>query len=405
MRRERVVITGTGVVSAFGAGLDACMNGLFAGQSAVRAWSAPEHIRGLDCRVVAAVPALPPPSLPRDLRRGMSAMSHFAWLAAEETLAGLDAEARRSTGVAIGSTLGSPATLQLFFDEFLQSHDVSGIRSMVFFKVMGNTVASNISMACGCCGRQVAPCAACASGLQALGLGFEAIAAGRETRMLCGGADELHLLTLAAFDRLGAASHHADPLTASRPFDTHRNGIVCGEGAGLLLLENLEIARARNATIQGEIIGFATNSSFSGLAYPDADSVRLCMAAALDDAGLVPDKVTYINAHATSTEAGDMAEGTAIAQLFGASVPVSSLKGLLGHSLAASGPIETAACLSMWQRGLCLPTANLVNPDPRCGTLGHVIEPMPMPYGPVLKNSFGLGGCNASLLIQPYQEK
>lgn len=315
MQRERVVITGTGAVSAYGAGIDACMNGLFSGLSAVRSWTAPENVKGLGCHVAAAVPPLPVPALPRDQRRGMSAMSTYAYLAAEEALAGLDVEARHHTGVAIGSTLGSPATLQAFFEEYLQDHDVSGIRSMIFFKVMGNTVVSNVSMACGCCGRQVAPSAACASGLQAIGLGFEAIAAGREVRMLCGGADELHLLTLAAFDRIGAASHSPEPFSASRPFDTRRDGIVCGEGAGLLLLENLDSARARGAAIQGEVLGFASNTSFSGLAYPDADSVRLCMTAALDDACCGPDSLAYINAHATATEVGDIAEGMAIARL------------------------------------------------------------------------------------------
>lgn len=402
MGKERVVITGVGAVSVFGSGVPSFIEGLFSGQRGYTSWT--NSPKGVDCHVAGKIHGLDVRHLSRELRRSMSPMSVYAYLAAEEALAGLSGQERTRTGVAVSSTLGSPEALHDFFVDFLQDNDVSGIRSMVFFKVMGNTASSNVALSCGCAGRQLAPAAACAGGLQAVGLGYEAIASGRETRMLCGGTDELHLLTLAAFDRIGAASHSRDVLTGSRPFDQSRDGIVCSEGAGLLLLENLREARSRNAVILGEVIGFATNTAVSGLAYPDAHSVSICMSTALNDAGLAPRDLTYVNAHATATEAGDIAEGLAIAELCGASVPVSSLKGQLGHTLAASGALETIACLGMWQRRTCLPTANLDSPDPRCGNLCHVRKPAPLMPGPVLKNSFGLGGCNASLVIQPYQD-
>lgn len=403
MRQERVVITGAGAVSAYGAGVPALLEGLFSGASALQAWDGAGKTGGVDCHVAGIVRGVDGRHLPRELRRSMSSMSIYACLAAQEALAGLTPAERRSTGVAIGSTLGSPETLHSFFTDFLPHNDVSSIRSMVFFKVMGHTVASNVSVACGCAGRLLAPAAACASGLQAIGLGYEAIAAGRETRMLCGGADELHVLTIAAFDRIGAASHSTSPHQASRPFDLSRDGIVCSEGAGLLLLENLDAARRRGAVILGEVTGFCANASISNLAYPDAHSVHLCMKGALDNANLAPEQLTYVSAHATGTEMGDMAEGTAIAELCGSGTPVSSVKGQLGHTLAASGALESIACLGMWQRRVCLPTVNLDTPDTRCGVLGHVRTPMPLARGPVLKNSLGLGGCNASLVLQPYE--
>lgn len=404
MGRERVVITGAGAVSPYGAGTSALEEGLFSGKSAISDWAEAGTTAGVQCHVVGKITGVDGRSLSRELRRSMSSMSVYACLAAEEALGGLGPEERCATGIAIGSTLGSPEALHGFFTEFLRENDTSGIRSMVFFKAMGHTVASNVALACGCGGRLLAPAAACASGLQAMGLGYEAIAAGRETRMLCGGADELHMLTVAAFDRIGAASHSNNARTASRPFDAARDGIVCSEGAGLLLLENLETARARHALILGEVTGFCTNTAVSGLAYPDSRSVFMCMKAALDDAQLLPAQIVCVNAHATGTEAGDRVEGQAIAGLFGSTTPVNSLKGQLGHTLAASGPLETIACLHMWRRRVCLPTANLDAPDPLCGLLGHVRTSIPLTPGPVLKNSFGLGGCNASLIIQPYQE-
>ena len=404
MRQERVVITGMGAVSVYGAGTEAFFAGLFGGRCGLRLWEAARAVNGLESHVAGRIDGVSGQSLPREMRRSMSSMSVHACLAAEEALAGLDAGQRRETGVAIGSTMGSPDTLNAFFADFLPHSDISGIRSMVFFKVMSHTAASNVALACGCGGRQTAPSAACASGLLAMGLGYEAIAAGREVRMLCGGADELHPLVMAAFDRIGAASHCPDPRAASRPFDRRRDGIVCSEGAGVLLLESLTAARQRNATILGEVTGFAANTSLSGPAFPDVATVEACMRRALADAGLAPHELACVNAHATGTEAGDMAEGQAIAALCGHTVPVTSFKGVLGHTLAASGPLESLACLEMWRRQCCLPTVNLTDPDPACGALHHVREMRPLAPGPVLKNCFGLGGCNTALVLQPYEE-
>jgi 3-oxoacyl-[acyl-carrier-protein] synthase II len=233
-------------------------------------------------------------------------------------------------------------------------------------------------------------------------LGYEAIAAGREELMLCGGADEFHLLTSATFDRLGAASHEADPESASRPFDVGRSGIVCGEGAGIVLLESLDSALARKARVLAEIRGCSIVSSPANIAHPDAQAIASCMRQALDDASLSPQAVGYVNAHATATEYGDIAEGQAIQELFGSAVPVSSMKGHMGHTMAACGALESIICVEMLRESVYFPTLNLKNPDMRCGDIAHVTTQASFEKTPVLKNSFALGGCNCTVIFDSF---
>ena len=405
MRGRRVVVTGMGAVSPFGEGVPAMFGGVRDNRCALS--PLPEYqLEGLSCRVAGLVPPLQEKRIPRELRRSMSPMSIFACLAAWEALtrAGLSTRPEQRMGVAVGSTVGSPTMLHEFFDLFLREHSVESMRSTVFFKVMSHTVAANVALACGCAGRTLAPAAACASGLMGLCLGYEAIAAGREDMMLCGGADEFHLLTSATFDRLGAASHTEDPDKASRPFDVDRTGIVCGEGAGILLLESLDGALARHAPILAEIRGAAMGSSPGSIAQPDASAIEDCMRRTLDDAGVRPEDVGYVNAHATATEFGDIAEGQAIESVFGSATPVSSFKGHLGHTMAASGALESILCIEMLQSSTYYPTRGLTKPDTRCGNLNHMYKPLHKPRGLVLKNSFALGGCNCTIVFDSLSE-
>ncbi len=405
MRGERVVITGMGAVSPYGRGVPAMLAGVRENRCALS--RLPEYrLEGLACRVAGLVPPLQEKIIPRELRRCMSPMSVFACLAAWEALeqAGLGRDSGRRMGAAVGSTLGSPAMLHDFFAAFLREHSVESMRSTVFFKVMGHTVAANTAQACGCSGRVLAPAAACASGLVSVCLGYEAIAAGRERLMLCGGADEFHLLVPATFDRLGAASHEADPECASRPFDAERTGLVCGEGAGILLLESLESALERGVPILGEVRGASMTASTSSIAHPDATAIADCMRAALEDARVRPCEVSYVNAHATATEYGDMAEGQAVAALFGAQTCVSSLKGHMGHTMAASGALESILCVEMLRQSVYFPTRGLRTPDERCGALRHLVTPVRAGGGPTLKNSFALGGCNCAVLFDTFQQ-
>jgi 3-oxoacyl-[acyl-carrier-protein] synthase II len=406
MRKQRVVITGMGAVSPYGEGVGALMAGVRGNVCALR--PLPEYqIQGLSCRAAGLVPPLDVRRIPRELRRTMSPMSVFACFAAWEALQEAGFERGPDLprmGVAIGSTLGSPQMLHEFFDQFLRDLNVESMRSAVFFKVMGHTVAANVALACGCEGRTLAPAAACASGLMGICLGYEAIAAGREELMLCGGADEFHLLTSATFDRLGAASHEAVPELASRPFDVGRSGVVCGEGAGVLLLESLESALARKAHVLAEIRGSSLVSSPANIAHPDARAIADCMRQALQDASLPPQAVGYVNAHATATEYGDIAEGQAIHELFGSRVPVSSMKGHMGHTMAACGALESILCVAMLRGSVYYPTLHLENPDARCGDIAHIKTPVRLGQTPVLKNSFALGGCNCTVIFDTFRD-
>ena len=278
------------------------------------------------------------------------------------------------------------------------------MKSGLFFQIMGHSCAANVAQSLGITGRVFAPSAACATSCQAIGYAYEQIAFGRQDAMLCGGADELHPLTTGTFDVMNAAttSYNDSPQEAPRPFDRDRDGIVCGEGSGILLLENKQQAEARGARIIGEIIGFATTSDTSSIANPDEGAMYECMQQAVADAGIDPLDLDYINAHATGTRQGDVAEAQAIRRLVGDKVPVSSLKGHLGHTMAASGAIELSATLAMMQHGEVVGTRNLKHLDEDCQGVAILDCNQQLRPRLVLKNNFAMGGINCSLIIRSY---
>ena len=194
------------------------------------------------------------------------------------------------------------------------------------------------------------------------------------------------------------------PHRTPRPFDRDRDGVVCSEGSGILLLESLDSARRREANILGEIIGFASVSDPSNIANPDGISIQRCMQQALNDAGLQPQEIDYVNAHATATIQGDVAESEAIYNLFGGRTPVSSLKGHLGHALAASGALEMIAVVEMQNRGCLIPTLNLDNIDESCANIRHVQAMEASNLKTTIKNNFALGGVNSSLILRRYDD-
>ncbi|WP_353616737.1 beta-ketoacyl-[acyl-carrier-protein] synthase family protein [Desulfovibrio sp. Huiquan2017] len=407
---RRVVITGMGAVSPFGTGVESLMRGLAAGESGVRPMAALREISGLVPTIAGTVPDCDEKSIPRKFRRSMSPMSIYAALAAREAvaMAGLD-EAMLTdagTGLCLGSTVGSVQAMQAFFARYLDGLSIEGTKATEFFKIMNHSCATNLAQFFGITGRVVAPSAACSTGCQSIGLAAEAVAIGRQEVMLCGGADELHPLTVGTFDVIEAAStgYNEVPEQTPRPFDRDRDGIVCAEGAGLLVLESLDHALARNATILAEILGFASTSDPSNLASPSDEAIARCMSRALDDAGVSPAEVDYVNAHATGTRLGDAAESAAIASLLGAGPKVSSLKGHLGHTMAASGGVETIATISMMNNGLVFPTRNLIDIAPDCVGLSHVLETEKWPITTALKNSFALGGINTSIVLRRYDD-
>lgn len=406
MYSRRVVITGMGAVSPFGAGVESMWDGLVAGNSAVGELSSGTEISGLSVRAAGMVPPVNVKVIPRQYRRSMSRMTQYAVLAAQEALAQANIPdavlASGRLGICVGSTIGSADALEEFFTEYVKENSLEAIRSTTFFKVMGHTVAANLAQVLGVTGRVEAPSAACASGCQAIGLAYESVAYGRQDVMLCGGADEFSPLTAATFGLMNAASSNdaTSPDASSRPFDSSRDGIVCAEGAGLLVVESLEHAQARGATIFAEIVGFASNSSPSSIANPDANSIKTCIELALKDASVSPVDVDYINAHATGTEQGDIAEATAIAEIFTSMPMISSLKGHMGHTMAASGALESIASVLMITNDIIVPTRNLTEVDPRCGAVNLPVVNHNQAVSTVVKNSFALGGINSVLVIR-----
>lgn len=403
---KRVVITGMGAVSPFGVGTDSLMKSLSAGDSGIQAMDELAQITGLNPTIAGKVPDYDAKLIPRKFRRTMSPMSIFATLATQEaiTQAGLSKEiiTGGTAGLSVSSTVGSVQALQSFFTKFLDGFSIEEIKATEFFKIMNHSCAANLTQCFEITGRVMAPSAACSTGCQTIGLAAEAIAIGKQDIMLCGGADELHPLTVSTFDIIQAAStgYNEHPASTPRPFDVDRDGIVCAEGAGILVLESLESAQKRGAEILAEIIGFSSTADPSNLVSPSSKAIAQCMQLALDDAGIEPEAVQYVNAHATGTVLGDAAESSAIASLFGSKPLVSSLKGHLGHTMAASGALETIATILMMNNGLVIPTRNLVDIASDCIGITHIKQIENRTILTVLKNSFALGGINTSIVLR-----
>lgn len=403
---SRVVITGRGAVSPFGLGVPALVDNIWAGESAVCGMPAWKDIQGLDSRIAAPVPLFDYKSLlPRTVRRSMGKMAIYATLATREAIAdaGVDEELLVSgeTGIAIGSTTGSPVAYEEFYSKYLPDRVLEEIKSGEFFKMMGHTCVANVCLALGIKGEQWAPVSACTSSSQSIGLGYLLVQAGRQQVMLCGGAEEVHASVTGVFNLLRAASCNNDnPQEACRPFDRDRDGVVCGGGSGILVLENYEHARARGARIFGEIVGFGNVTDSGHIANPDKKSMARAMQKAMIEGGLRSTDIDYVNAHATGTELGDIAEATAIGNVVDGETPVSSFKGHLGHTLGAAGALETIAVLEMLERQEIIPTRNLDQVDDRCAVARLETTRRKAAITTVLKNNFALGGVNTSLAIK-----
>jgi 3-oxoacyl-[acyl-carrier-protein] synthase II len=342
----------------------------------------------------------------RKVRRTMGRVALLALHATDQALAvsGLPEALRtsRRTGLFHGSTQGSTAELEAFCGTIFATRSLEGLSGSAYLKFMSHTTAANLAQHFGITGPVVPTNVACASSSQAIGLGFEAIRAGRVDVALCGGAEELHHMHSAAFDLLYAAStHYADaPERTPRPFDAERDGLVVGEGAGTLVLEERDHALARRAPILAELLGFGNTCDGTHVTAPSEEGMASAMVAALEDAGLAARQIDYVNAHGTATELGDIAESRAMAAVLGPEVPVSSTKGFTGHTLGACGAIEAAFCLAMMEDGFVAPNRNLDALDPRCAQLDYVREVRPLPPRIVMTNNFAFGGINTSLILR-----
>jgi len=405
MEKRRAVVTGIGVVSPLGNSASALYEALKANRSGIRFM--PEWVGDFGKEVAGAPVELDPvevKKINRKVRRTMGRAALFSGIAAAEAVAqsGLDPSIFSSgrVGCVIGSTVGSASSMtEACVAEYEgRRNDLSACH---FFRLMSHSSSFNVADMFGINGPQLATNSACASGLQALGTALEMIQLGKVDAVLAGGSDESTPLVASSFQLLYALAEEetTDPASLSRPFDSARQGLVCSEGAGILVVEELEHAKKRGAEILFEIAGYATNCSGWHVSHSDEAQIANCMRGALADAGIAADEVDYVSAHATGTRVGDQAEAAAIRAVLGGDVPVSSLKGHLGHTLGASGALEMAAVCGMMRDGLVLPTRNLENVDDCAGILlPRTVEERRLRV--CLKNSIAFGGVNATLVCR-----
>ena len=365
-----------------------------------------QTIGGLKSHLAAPMPEFDSKKLlPRSLRRTMGPTAIYATLAAKEAV--LDADVPKTllssgkVGAAIGSTTGSPSAYEDFYSRFLPDMVINQIKSGEFFKMMSHSCAANVCLALGIEGHQWATSSACTSSAQAIGLGFMLIQTGRQQLMLCGGSDEVHHSVTGVFDVVKAASYkNTTPELTPSPFDQDRDGVVCGEGSGIIVLESYQSAKDRGARIYGEILGFGNVNDSKHIANPHEDAMARAMRDSLHEAHVDPEEIDYVNAHATGTELGDIAEAAAIHSVVGGSTPVSSLKGHIGHTLGAAGALEIIVLLEMIKRQELIATRNLLKPDLRCQQIELLKETKKHKVHTVLKNNFALGGVNAALVLR-----
>ena len=408
--KRRVVVTGMAGFSPIGNDWDEIRARLMARHSGIQYMPEWDKYNGLLTRLGGPVQNFELPAhYTRKNTRSMGRVSLLATRATE--LALMDADllgdsiiSSGRTGVAYGSSVGSTSAVA-DFGRMLTEHDIGNLNATTYLKMMGHTTTANVAVFFQVRGRVIPAVSACTSGSQAIGFAYEAIKFGQQDVMLAGGAEELCPTMAALFDALYATSTRNDePKLTPRPFDRDRDGLVIGEGACTLVLEELEHALARGARIFAEVTGFATNADGAHVTQPNADTMQVVMRLALQDAGLEPDRIDYISAHGTATEQGDIAESQATAAVFGGKIPVSSLKSYTGHTLGACGALEAMVAIQMMREGWFHPNLNLQHIDPRCAELDYLTgDGRHISADTVVSNNFAFGGVNTSLVFQRWE--
>ncbi|MQA89293.1 MAG: beta-ketoacyl-ACP synthase II [Gemmatimonas sp.] len=410
---RRVVITGVGLVTALGNTSEATWRGVVEGRSGIGSLTRfdsgdlPEAVR-----IAGEVKDfVVEPVLDRKEARRMDLFIQYALVAADEALrhAGMGGLTRvldpDETGVIVGSGIGGIGTI-LDTADLAREKGTGRVSPFFIPGVIGNLAAAQIAIRIGARGPNYATVSACASSNHAIGDAYHVIRRGDATTMVAGGAE-------AALTQLSYAGYHAAralateydaPETASRPFDLRRNGFVHAEGAGILVLESLESALDRRATILAEVLGIGLSADAHHVTAPpeDGGGAGLAMQRALRSAGLGPEEVDYINAHGTSTPVGDLAETRAIRRVFGPHadrIPISSIKSMLGHALGASAAIEAVVCVNALRESIVPPTINLTDPDPECDLDYVPHEARRADLRTAISNSFGFGGANTALVL------
>jgi 3-oxoacyl-[acyl-carrier-protein] synthase II len=407
---RRVVVTGMGALSALGSDWPTIEAAFRRRQNAVRHMEAWDTYKDLNTRLAAPITGFEPPvHWSRKQLRSMGRVSQLAVRAAELALAdaGLLGDPllqSGNVGVACGSSVGSTADIS-DFAQMLITGDSPRLNANSYVRMMPHTTGANVGIFFGLKGRIISTSTACTSGSQGVGFAFEAIKHGNQAVMLGGGAEELCASEAMAFDMLYATSRrNDDPGSTPRPYDRDRDGLVIGEGAGMLVLEEHEHARARGARIYAEVVGFATNSDGTHVTRPEEATMQVVMELALKCAGLEPAAIGYVSGHGTATEQGDIAETRATTALFGPRMPLSSQKSYLGHTLGACGALESIFSIEMMRSGWFAPTVNLDNVDPRCGELDYIVgDGRQLDVEFVMNNNFAFGGVNTSLVFRHWR--
>ncbi|MBD9396693.1 beta-ketoacyl-ACP synthase [Pseudomonas sp. PDM11] len=407
---KRVVVTGMAGITSLGDSWDSIAANFRANRSGIRVMHEWDRFSELNTRLGGPVDDfVVPASWTRKQLRSMGRVSRLSVYAAERALADaglLEDESIKDgrMGVACGSSTGSTDEIKAFGNMLLNSV-ADGLNANSYIRMMPHTTAANISIFFGLTGRLIPTSSACTSGSQGIGYAYEAIKFGRLPLMLAGGAEELCPTEAMVFDALYATSLKNDaPHTSPRPYDSGRDGLVIGEGAGMLVLEELEHALARGATIHAEIVGFGCNADGQHATKPVQATMRRAMELALEDAALAPDAIGYVNGHGTATEQGDVAETQATSSLFGARMPISSQKSYFGHTLGACGALESWFSIEMLNRDSYVHTLNLDHIDPACGELDYLRgEFREMSHEYVMNNNFAFGGVNTSLIFRRWR--
>jgi 3-oxoacyl-[acyl-carrier-protein] synthase II len=407
---KRVVVTGVGAISPLGHDWPTVLASLRSLRNAVQRMDAWDAYGGLNTRL--GVPARPfdlPEHYNRKATRSMGRVALMGTRASEMALAdagllGDPLVGSGRMGVSYGSSVGSPPAIA-DFGRMIVEKNTEGINANTYIKMMSHTAAVNIGVFLGLTGRIITTSSACAAGSQGIGYAFEAIQSGRQVAMLAGGAEELDVIDAAVFDTLFATSTKNDePQLTPRPFDADRDGLVLGEGACTLVLEELEHAQARGARILAEVAGYGTNSDGAHVTQPKSQTMAQAMRLALEDAGIPASEIGYVNAHGTATDHGDVAESAATLAVLGDRVPISTLKSYMGHTLGACGALEAWMSIMMMREGWFSPNLNLQNVDPACAPLDYVRGAgRDVQTEWIMSNNFAFGGINTSLVLRRWQ--
>ncbi|ASJ76862.1 3-oxoacyl-[acyl-carrier-protein] synthase 1 [Granulosicoccus antarcticus IMCC3135] len=404
---RRVVVTGMAGISPIGQDWPSIRERLEALQNGVRKMPEWEVIEGLNTALAAPVPDYEVPA--HYTRRNLRSMGRAACMATTATeraledagLLGDPSLKDGMTGIAYGASAGESDAIA-DFGKMIFNNSTEGLSANSYIRMMSHTSPVNIGVFFGITGRIYTTSSACTSGSQGIGYAYEAIRFGRQNTMVAGGCEELTATQAAVFDTLFATSTKNDtPELSPSPFDRDRDGLVIGEGAGTLILEELEKALERGATIHAELVGFASNSDGKHVTQPRPETMEKAIRMALLDAGIEAEQIGYISAHGSATDRGDIAESLATHAVFGEQTPISALKSFMGHSLGACGGLEAWVALEMMNNNWFHATANLNNIDPKCAPLDHIRdEGRSLDCEYIMTNNFAFGGINTSLIFK-----